>query len=165
MKVDLLGVHLNKSFTWHDHVNETCKQASKRLRILRVLKPFVSHEELHQVYVASVRSVFDYACALLVGLDISLSKKLQRIDKRAHRIMFSDQHLCSCERDSLRKRRELLSLKLFRKILSTKHHILEDCLPVPLPSSNRLRNFLCRTQRRQRSFFPQCTVLWNQMPK
>ena len=86
MKVDLLGVHLNKSFTWHDHVNETFKQASKRLRILRVLKPFVSHEELHQVYVASVRSVFDYACALLVGLDIGLSKKLQRIDKRAHRM-------------------------------------------------------------------------------
>ena len=142
-----------------------CKKASKRLRILRVLKPFTTPEELHQVYVTTVRSVFDYACTVFIGLDTGLSKRLQRIDKRAHRIMFYDKSICSCDIDSLKKRRELLSLKMFHEILRTKDHILRDLLPTSLPSGNRLRSFHCRTERRQRSFFPKCTILHNQSQK
>ena len=161
-KMKILGVQLNNKLTWHDHVDEMCKKASKRLRILRVLKPFTAPEELHQVYVTSIRSVFDYACTLFVGLDTGLSQILQRIDKRAHRIMHDKDLLCTCNNDSLRRRREVLSLKLFHEILGTENHILRDNLPSALPSTNRLRSFHCRTVKRQRSFFPKCTILYNQ---
>ena len=159
----ILGVHLNSNLTWHDQVSESCKKASKRLRILRILKPHVSPNELHQVYVTSVRSIFDYACTLLVGLDIGLSKKLQRVDNRAHRIMFGDHRLCACKDDTLKKRREDLSLASLRKFLSCDEHILDDCLPKPSINPNRLRNFYCRTEKRRRSFFPFTTELFNKL--
>ena len=63
--------------------------------------------------------------------------------------MFYDKCICSCDTDSLKKRRELLSLKMFHEILRTKDHILRDLLPTPLPSCNRLRSFHCRTEKRQ----------------
>jgi hypothetical protein len=157
----ILGVTLNNRLTWHDHVQEITKKASKRLYILRVLKPHVSAEELHQVYISVVRAIFDYACALFVGLEVGLSNKLQRIDKRAHRIISYEKRICECGDDSVRKRREALSKSLFGKIVSCKEHILRECLPRPLPHQNRLANFCCRTARRQRSFFPHSTLLWN----
>ena len=160
--IKILGVHLNSSLTWHDHVNEICKKASRRLRILRVLRPLTSSEELHQVYSTVVRSIFDYASALFVGLGTGLSKKLQRIDRRAHRIIFHEnKRSCTCGDDCLSKRRETLSMVLFSKIILTDDHILRDCLPRTLQHSDRLSNFFCRTERRQRSFFPHLTLLWN----
>ena len=47
--------------------------------------------------------------------------------------------------------------------MKTKDHIIRECLPPSLPSANRLlRSFQCRTERRKRSFFPRCTILYNQ---
>lgn len=158
----ILGAILNNRLTWHDHAGETCKKASKRLYILRTLKALVSPEELHEIYMSVVRAVFDYASVLFVGLEVGLSNKLQRIDKRAHRIISHDRRTCECGSNSLSKRREELSMTLFRKIMSSDHHILEESLPCALPHHNRLANFYCRTDRRQRSFFPQATFLWNQ---
>ena len=161
----ILGVVLNNHLTWHDHVEEIRKKAAKRLHIIRVLKPLVSAEELHQVYVSVIRAIFDYACALFVGLEVGLSNKLQRVDKRAHRIISYERQICNCDKESLKRRREELSMSLFCKVLDSKIHVLKECMPGKLSHHNRLSNFLCRTTRRQRSFFPYMTLLWNHSRK
>lgn len=158
----ILGVFLNAELTWHHHVNEMCKKASKRLRILRVLKPHVSQMELHQVYVATILSVFDYACPVFVGLETGLSERLQKIDNRAHRIIFGkDARSCDCSSNSVKTRRERLSKNLLTKCLNSDGNILSNCLPTKLPRSGKLCNFFCRTERRRRSFFPLTTYLSN----
>ena len=157
----ILGVFLNPELTWHDQVDEMCKKASKRLRILRVLKPHVCEMELHQVYAATVLSVFDYACQLFVGLETGLSMRLQRIDNRAHRIIFGKEaRSCDCPPNSVKLRRENLSKRLLQKLMQ-QGGILSDCLPQALPRSKKLSNFFCRTERRRRSFFPFTTYLAN----
>ena len=158
----ILGVILNDRLTWHDHVDAICNKASKRLYILRALKPLVAVEELHQIYTSVVRAIFDYACVLFVGLEVGLSNKLQRIDRRAHRIISYEKKICECEGDSLSLRREVLSMTLLQKIIDCKDHILHDCLPSALPHRDRLSNFYCRTERRQRSFFPYTVLRWNE---
>ena len=65
----ILGIFLNAELTWHDHVSELCKKGSRRLRILRVMKPHVSERELHTVYASIVLSIFEYACPLFVSLE------------------------------------------------------------------------------------------------
>ena len=155
----ILGVCINDRLTWSDHIYETCKKASKRLRILRVLKPHVTSSELHEVYASVVRSVCEYCFPLFVGLEKGLSTKLQRIDKRAHRIM---QGFCSCSGESLRERREKLSIGLLKRYMATEDHILREYLPQVLPSSKRLANLYCRTERRRRTFFPYTAALYNQ---
>jgi len=151
-------MYINNHLTWDDHVHETCKRASKRLRILRVLKPLVTPSELHAVYVSTVRGILEYSCVVFVGLNVGLSKSLQRIDKRAHRIIHSS---CGCDEDCLSQRRKNLSIKMLAKCYSSTNHILREYLPPILPHNKRLRSIYCRTERRQRSFFPFTTELYN----
>lgn len=160
----ILGVFLNRQLTWHDHVNEIYKKTSQRLRILRILRPHVSAMELHQVYVATVLSVFDYACQLFVGLETGLAMKMQKIDNRAHRIIFGKgERFCSCPPNSLKSRRETLSKDLLRKLIrQTKgRSTLFASLPQMLPRTGKLSNMYSRTERRRRSFFPFTTYLVN----
>jgi hypothetical protein len=56
----ILGVHLSSDLTWDNHIESICKKACQRLHILRILKPHTSKGELHDIYIALLRSLFDY---------------------------------------------------------------------------------------------------------
>ena len=157
----ILGVTWNEELNWKNHIDDISKKACKRLHVLRVLRRHVSTRELHEVYNCLIRSVFEYCCPLFCNLNKEQSVNLQRIDNRAHRMMSIEKEQCGCGGNGLKERREALSLKLFRKIILDKRHILHKRLPRQL-KRNRLSNFYCRTKRRQRSFFPNLTLLWNQ---
>ena len=78
---------------------------------------------LHTVYEATIRSLLEYACPVFVGLSPTLSERLNRIVRRAHRIMAHNEDFeCHCE--DLRTRRDRLALKLFAKAENNKNHIL-----------------------------------------
>lgn len=111
----ILGVVLNNHLTWYDHVDEISKKASKRLFITRVLKQLVSAEELHQIHVAAVRAIFDYECALLVGLDGDSHGDYNGwLQGPPHHILWQT-YLWRWQ-DALRKRCEALLQSLFHKI-------------------------------------------------
>ena len=160
MKV--LGVILNDKLTWDDHITAACRKASQRLHILRTIRPHVDSIELHQIYCALIRTIFEYCSPVFVKLPEKLNKKIRRVEKRAHRLIFGDTVQCSCDLDGLVRRREDLSKRLFLKILFNKHHLLHDRLPSILKYSHRFSNFTCRTNKRQHSFFPFVTLLMNQ---
>jgi hypothetical protein len=161
MKV--LGLHINEKLTWKDHIDAMCKKACQRFHILRVLKPHVSHKELHDIYNALIKSIFDYCCPVFVKLPGNLVKCIQRVEKRAHRIIYGKDGLvtCACSLDGLTKRRERLSRDPFLKINTNKQHLLHSHMPTLLPHSTRFTNFSCRTNKRQHSFFPYTTLLIN----
>ena len=161
MKV--LGVLLSKDLQWDCHINEAIKRASRRLHLLRVLRPHTTTEELHIIYHTCVRSIFDYCCPAFCKLPTKLCYRIKSIEKRAHRIIFGDMAYshCSCKMDGLVTRREDLSLNLLHKILRNSHHILHNYVPTTLTHSRALSNIVCRTTKRQQTFFPYTTLLYN----
>lgn len=157
----ILGVTLSDDLKWDLHIAALCKKACQRLHILRVLKPHTTQDELHQVYIAIIRSIFDYCSQVFVHLPVKLTHKIRRIEKRAHRLIFGDEKKCDCLLDGLEQRREKLSLNLFTATLSNSHHPLYNMLPGALRHKSRLASFQCRTKRRKNSFFPYTTILYN----
>ena len=157
----VLGVCFNSRLTWDDHIEMLCRKAYQRMHILRTLKPFTTKEEIHDVYLAIIRSMFDYCCPVFVSLPDKLRKRIRRVEVRAHRIIFGDRLNCECNFDGLQRRREKLSLNLLDKILSNQEHLLHGRLPRSLSFGRRLANFPCRTNKRLHSFFPFTTLLHN----
>jgi hypothetical protein len=161
--IKVLGVVLNDKLKWDEHLSSVCKKASQRLHLLRTLKLYSSQRELHSVYTATVRVLADYCCPLFVRLPMKLTTSLQKIEKRAHRIIY--EHLshraCNCELDGLKKRRENYSIKFMLKLLKQDSHILSPRMPKQLPHTKQLTNFFCRTTTRQNSFIPYTTIIIN----
>lgn len=157
----ILGVYVNDRLTWENHTTEVCRRACQRLHLLRIVKPHISQSELHEVYCALVRSLFDYCCPVFTKLPKKLTQRVQRIEKRAHRLIFGKNITCACDLDGFVKRRQNIAKKLFLNIQHNKQHLLHDQMPKRLPHSTRFSNFLCRTNKRQHSFFPYLTILLN----
>ena len=85
----ILGVIVNDSLKWSSHVSATCVKACRRLHILRRLKLTLSQSELHLVYTLLIRSLLEYASPAFVGINKALQNKIQRVDNRAHRLIYN----------------------------------------------------------------------------
>ena len=157
----VLGVQLSANLSRDAHVEKVCRKAGKGLHILRLLRYHLTSSDLHAVYNAVVRSVMEYCSPAFVKLNAKLSRRLQLVDNRAHRIIYGEERKCSCTRDVLATRREQIARKQMQRLLLDPEHNLSSRLPVRLAYSNRLNNFYCRTDIRKNSFFPYVTLLLN----
>ena len=158
-----LGVLLNSKLTWDCHITYICKKACKRLHLLRMMKTQVREDELHSLYLSTIRSLFDYCCPVFVTLPKKLIQKIRRVERRAHRIIYGDNFLCDCYGDGFQERRNNISLKLLNTIIRNQKHLLHYKLPNKSRYRHKLQNFTCRTNRRLHSFFPHATLLYNSM--
>ena len=158
--IRVLGVTLNDQLNWDDHINDISRKASKRLHLLRTMKKITSQEELHQIYNASVRSLLDYCSPVLVHLNQRLTRKLDRIDRRAHYIIYEQgERNCNCT--TLTERRRLMARTLYMKAADHSNHILHSKIPKRLSRSFKFVNPFCRTEKRKTSFIPYTTLLIN----
>ena len=58
----LLGVHVSNNLTWNEHVDAVTKKTTKRIYFIRLLKRAgVAPKELVHIYLASIRSIIEYA--------------------------------------------------------------------------------------------------------
>ena len=55
----VLGLTFNCKLNWSDHLSVICSKISKRLYILRILKPLMSHDQLVFVFNQTIRTVFE----------------------------------------------------------------------------------------------------------
>ena len=70
--------------------NGDSKKANQQFDAMKLMKPFMTTNELHQVYNATIRSLMEYCCPVFVKLPKVLSQKLERVEGRTHRIMFRE---------------------------------------------------------------------------
>lgn len=164
-KLTILGVTFNERWTWKDHVKSICMKASRRFYALRKVRNYISKEDLHVLYVMSIRSLVEYASPVFIKLSKSDEVCFQRLDRRAHRIINSSKsYACGkCDNTTIPERRKNISIKLFRKSENSSSHILHHLVPNRLHYSRHLRIPFCRTKRRRRSFFPYVTSLINDL--
>ena len=155
----LLGVTFDSKLTWKTHVTVTAKKASQRIYPLKQMKSFgnISKHQLIQVYNSFILSLLEYNSPLFVGINKKNANILERIRKRCHRIICSNDCRLDCL-EPLYHRRLKRSLLVFKSTLH-QSHILHHLSPKVLRHS--LSVPLCKTQRRSASFFPFCTTLYN----
>jgi hypothetical protein len=156
----VLGVTLSDRLKWHDQISSLLKTASQRLYIIRRLKDFVCTDELVRIYHALITSVFVYASPVYGRLPVTLLTKLERFQKRAHRLICGPN--CECNFfPPLASRFEDAAIQLLLRSESSVSHPLHDLVPERLPASNRFRMPTCCTNRRLDSFIPWSIVLSN----
>ena len=85
----VLGLTIQNNLKWNEHISAVITKASKRLHILRVLRRGgVPSDDLYAIYVALIRSILEYCCAVWHhALPSYLSDKLERVQKRALKII------------------------------------------------------------------------------
>ena len=92
--VRLLGVDIDKTLNFNTHVTGLCKKAAKRLNCMGRLSKVISHECLVQVFDAFIRSSFSYCTTIWHFCGIRLSRKVEKIQWRALRLMYQDYESC-----------------------------------------------------------------------
>ena len=85
----LLGVYLSSDLTWTAHCEYIIKKANRRLYALRKLKKSgVSSSDIVVVYCTVIRTMIEYASVVFPNLSQTLSKDLERVQKRAMSIIY-----------------------------------------------------------------------------
>ena len=90
----LLGLTINDTLTWNDHIEELVKKASKKLYFLIQLKrAHVPTSDLVTYFCACIRSSLDYACPVFhYSLPKYLQVELERVQRRALSCIFPRVH-------------------------------------------------------------------------
>ena len=160
----MLGVTIRDDFKWNDHISNVTSKAAKRLYLLSQLKRAgICASDLVLFYCSTIRSVLEYAWQVFhSSLPYYLSEELERIQKRALRIIFPYASYNSALKEagilSLYDRRASLSFDLFNDIVLDINHKLAGLLPpkavhhTQLRSNRKFNVPVCKTDRLKKSF-------------
>ena len=131
----VLGIMLNTSLKWADHVDIIVKRGAKPLHIIRTLKKSgMPPDDLLTIYVALIRSVLEYCRAIWhTSLPSYLNEQIERLQKRVLRIIFPNlsyrEALYASDCVKLDDRRDCLCFNLFSKIMSKTNNKLNSLIP------------------------------------
>lgn len=153
----VLGFVLNNKLTFTSHIEHICKKANRRLHVLRRLRGLITSKDLHSVYTLLIRSLFEYACPVFVGLNKKTENAMRKVDKRAHRIMAGmdqEQDFCNCNENTLAGRRLTMAEALMNQVAKIENHLLRHCLPPTLRYTGHYLVPFAPYHKYHQSFFP-----------
>ena len=175
-----LGVYLSSTLDWSTQISEVCLKANRKLSVLRSVK-LLSRQTLDLLYKLTVRSIIDYGlpvyCTTLKQTELA---RLDNIQYRAAKLVTGAYHLTSRDKlntelgwENIRERCDILSLNIFHKIHRYETRpLIRSCMPIPdieqrYPSRSKGRYipFKKYNTKFNNSFFPNTTLLWNNLPK
>ena len=161
-EVQILGVTFSDDLKWKLHFKRVTLAASRRLHLLRCLRVLVSKEKLFTVFRASVLAVILYASPLFGPLPHNIKYSIEKIAKRAHRIICGPDCDASCIYyvSNVSVIREKAASDLLLKC-ENPDHPLHCIVPPRMSRSNHFRLPHCKTSRRLNSFFPYACSLVN----
>ena len=176
-----LGVTVDQHLSWKSNTENICKKITAGISAIRRVKPFVDKETLISIYNAIVRPYFDYCCEVWDVFGETQSKRLQKLQNRAARIILNMSNdvnhsiaLCELGWEPLKTLRKKAKAKMMYKVLNkmgpksltnlfsykcekTNYHLrdISTGLCLPKPRSNNMKN----------SFMYNGAKLWNSIPK
>ena len=156
----VLGISFTDRLSWETHFSCVLKIVSQRLYIIRCMKSCVSKQELLRIHHALNTSVLCYASPVFGLLPSTLLIKLEKFQRRAHRMICGP----GCECDGfppLSVRFAKTAVELLLRAESESSHPLHRYVPERLPSTRRFRNPPSVTNRRLNSFFPWACRIFN----
>lgn len=75
----ILGVYIDESLTWSNHIDEIAKTITAGISTLKRLRDFASRDVLVSVYNALIMPHFDYCCEVWDSLGSVLAERLQKL--------------------------------------------------------------------------------------
>ena len=78
-----LGVKLDESLEWNDHIEMICKKVAAGIGLMKRIKPYVPAYTLQTIYSALIQPYFDYCSSLWGVCNKTLKDKLQKFQNRA----------------------------------------------------------------------------------
>ena len=133
--VKLLGLNISSDLWWNCHCAEISKKVASRLYFLTQLKRTnIPTKDLLLFYLTCIRPVMEYACPVFhSALHAYLSAELEQLQKRAMRIIFPfvpySDVLHQADLETLSRRRQSITTKLFDSITCNSDHKLHKLLP------------------------------------
>ena len=86
-KAKNLGIVMDKTLLFNDHINETCKKASFAIRSIGRIRRYLPYDGLKMLVNSLVISRLDYCNSVLYGIPKYQRDKLQRIQNIAARMI------------------------------------------------------------------------------
>lgn len=112
-RYDYLGLIINKSFNWHDHIDHVKKKIIPYIFILKRLKKYFDKSVLLKIYYAHINSHLSYLSPIWSGSSAYKIKELDILNKKSIKII---QGFPIFYPTNMIYSLELLSLKCFFKI-------------------------------------------------
>ena len=131
----ILGLNVSSDLKWNSHIDSIIKKAQKRLYSLSQLKRSgLGTRGLVQFFCTCIRPITEYTCPVFRdSLPAYLSNELERVQKRAMRIIFPfglyNESLVESNVNKLSDRRQELVDKLFKDVVQRKQNKLHGLLP------------------------------------
>ena len=141
----LLGLTINDTLTWNDHIEELVKKASKKLYFrIQLKRTHVPTSDLVTYFCACIRSRLDYACPVFhYSLPKYLQVELKSVQRRALSCIFPRVHysdaLLLAGLETIRAHRGNLTEDLFKSIVNDPRSRITRLLPPFIPISYELR--------------------------
>ncbi|CAF4943736.1 unnamed protein product [Pieris macdunnoughi] len=172
--IGILGVDISSDVQFRGHLEGKAKLASKKLGVLSKARRYFTPGHRMQLYKAQIRPHMEYCSHLWAGAPQYQLLPLDRIQRRAVRIV-DDQSL-SERLDPLALRRDVGSLCIFYRIY---HGECSEELFGLIPAAEfhhrtsrqntkfhpyHLDVRRSTTERFSRQFLPRTTTMWNQLP-
>ena len=156
----ILGLIFTNSMSWSSQFSDILTRASRRLYVIRCLKGTITKREIICVYHAIVTSLFLYASPVYGKICVSLLTKLERFQRRAHRLICGED--CQCENfPPVTTRINDAGIKFLHSCETNLSHPLHHLVPPRLPRTGHFRLPSVRTSRRLKSFFPHFCCMCN----
>ena len=175
-----LGLTLNKTCTWKNHILDITSKAWKRIHILQALKFKLDRKTLEIIYLTFIRPILEYADVVWDNCYIYEVEILEKIQVEAGRIVTGATKSCSAAKimndlgwETLQNRRKKHRLVTFYKMTNgLTPQYLTNLVPqrVHEVAGRRLRNdddFVTprsKTNLYQNSFLPKTVRDWNDLP-
>ena len=124
----------------------------------RTLKPFLTKNKLKTVFYSLIRSIMEYCAPVFAGINVTNSKRLDKLQRRFHRILCGSECELNCL-PPLTERRNTLAIKFLWKAMKN-DHLLHSLLP-PMSTSGRFLLPFRRSRKRFDSYFLYASELYN----
>lgn len=83
----LLGVYIDNTLAWKEHIGKLCKKISSLIYILRKNKHYLSIEQRNLFYKSYILSHIDYCSLVFCPSSPTLLDSLEKLQKRAARVI------------------------------------------------------------------------------
>lgn len=177
--VKSLGVIIDNTLSFNEHVNSVCRSANYHLRALRHIRKFVSQETANSVACAIVHSRLDYCNSLLANTSATNINKLQRIQNSMARIVTGSRRFEHITPVLAALHWLPIQHRVHFKVAVITYNVLTTHQPsylselVHFKSSSRLLRSSCRNELQlvpaklkftDRSFHLAAPKIWNSLP-
>ena len=136
----LLGVIWSCELNWQTHFDFIQSKCSQKLFFIRVLKNHLSHDNLWIVFGSIIESYLLYATELFGNLSSSILQHIDRIYRRATKIICSN--TCTCpQKNHFRSTRKNRTLTLLNRAQNATHPLHGIVVPSHRPNAYIMPSF------------------------